>query len=149
MVSEHGLLLQEKDLILKFMESAFFESVSRLYETLLGYGEVVHSVLVNTTTELDFQLSYNKLSWFVDKQNPRTEDAKFIGGVVFSKYSKPYHFGNGSAITMSGEKLETDYSNIERFYFGIIDPRVSLSDLIGVFNTFNTKFKEQLANTSK
>lgn len=148
MVSEHGLLLQEKDLILKFMESAFFESVSRLYETLLGYGEVVHSVLVNTTTELDFQLSYNKLSWFVDKQNPRTEDAKFIGGVVFSKYSKPYHFGNGSAITMSGEKLETDYSNIERFYFGIIDPHVSLSDLIGVFNTFNTKFKEQLANKS-
>jgi len=50
---------------------------------------------------------------------------------------------------MSGEKLETDYSNIERFYFGILDPRVSLSDLMNVFNTFTQKFEEQLANQSK
>ena len=150
MVSEHGLLLQEKDLILKFMESAFFAGVANLQVTLDAYGEVVQSALANTNSELDFQLAYNKLSWFADKQNPRKEDtAKFVGGVVFSKYSKPYHFGNGSALTMSGEKLETDYSNIERFYFGILDPRVSLSDLMNVFNTFTTKFEEQLANQSK
>ena len=149
MVSEHGLLLQEKDLILKFMESAFFAGVANLQVTLDAYGEVVQSVLANTNSELDFQLAYNRLSWFADKQNPRTNDVKFIGGVVFSKYSKPYHFGNGSALTMSGEKLETDYSNIERFYFGVLDPRVSLSDLMGVFNTFTQKFEEQLANTSK
>ena len=145
MVSEHGLLLQEKDLILKFMESAFFENVSRLYETLLGYGDVIRSALANTTSELEFQLAYNKLSWFVDKQNPRKDDAKFVGGVVFSKYSKPYHFGNGSALTMSGDTLETDYSNIERFYFGILNPRVSLSDLMNVFDTFTKKFEEQIA----
>ena len=149
MVSEHGLLLQEKDLILKFMESAFFTGVANLQVTLEAYGEVVQSALANTNSELDFQLAYNKLSWFADKQKSKEGDVKFIGGVVFSKYSKPYHFGNGSALTMSGEKLETDYSNIERFYFGILDPRVSLSDLMGVFNTFTQKFEEQLANKSK
>lgn len=146
MVSEHGLLLSGKDLIIKFMESAFFEEVVNLYETLQGYGEVVHSSLAEMNSELDFQLTYNKLIWFVDKQNPRKDDAKFVGGVAFSKYSKPYHFGNGSAITMTGDKLETDYSNIERFYLGILNPRVSLSDLMSVFDTFTKKFEAQRAN---
>lgn len=146
MVSEHGLLLQDKDLIIKFMESGFFESVTTLYETLKGYGGHVHSTLTEMVSELDFQLTYNKLTWFADKQSASTEVARFIGGVPLSKYSRPAYFGNGSALTMTGDKLETDYSNIERFYFGILNPRVSLSDLMNVFDTFTKKFEEQLGN---
>ena len=149
-VSEHGLLLPEKDLVLNFMEHGFFVGVSNLYATLETYGDLVRGVLANSTSELDFQRTYNKLSWFSSIQNRRSgeEVPHLIEGIVQHKYSSPSVFGLGSAGFISkGNKLEVDYSNIDRFYSGVLNLTVSLEDLMSVYNLFVKKLEEQRAKS--
>lgn len=145
-VSEHGLLLPEKDLVLNFMEYGFFAGVSNLYATLETYGDLVRGVLANSTSELDFQRTYNKLSWFSSIQNRRSgeEVPHLIGGIVQHKYSSPSVFGLGSAgLIAKGGKLEVDFSNIARFYEGVLNLTVNLEDLMSVYNLFVKKLEEQ------
>ena len=149
-VSEHGLLLPEKDLVLNFMEHGFFVGVSNLYATLETYGDLVRGVLANSTSELDFQRTYNKLSWFSSIQNRRSgeEVPHLIGGIVQHKYSSPSVFGLGSAgLIEKGGKLEVDFSNIDRFYEGVLNLTVSLEDLMSVYNLFVKKLEEQRAKS--
>ena len=149
MISEHGLLLSEKDLIIRFLEHGFFAGVSNLYTTLEGYGDFVRTVLSEFSGELEFQRTYNKLSWFTDIQKPvRAEEVPhLIGGVMYSKYSTPQYFGLGSeGFPAKGNKLEVDHSNIDRYYEGVLSLEVSLDDLISVYNLFKKKFEEQRAN---
>jgi hypothetical protein len=149
-VSEHGLLLPEKDLVLNFMEHGFFVGVSNLYATLETYGDLVRGVLANSTSELDFQRTCNKLSWFSSIQNRRSgeEVPHLIGGIVQHKYSSPSVFGLGSAgLIEKGGKLEVDFSNIDRFYEGVLNLTVSLEDLMSVYNLFVKKLEEQRAKS--
>lgn len=149
-VSEHGLLLPEKDLVLSFMEHGFFAGVSNLYATLETYGDLVRGVLANSTSELEFQRTYNKLSWFASIQNRRggEEVPHLIGGIVQHKYSSPSVFGLGSAgLIAKGGKLEVDFSNIDRFYDGVLNLTVSLEDLMSVYNLFVKKLEEQRAKS--
>lgn len=149
-VSEHGLLLPEKDLVLNFMEHGFFVGVSNLYATLETYGDLVRGVLANSISELDFQRTYNKLSWFSSIQNRRSREEvpHLIEGIVQHKYSSPSVFGLGSAgLIAKGGKLEVDYSNIARFYEGVLNLTVSLEDLMSVYNLFVKKLEEQRAKS--
>lgn len=149
-VSEHGLLLPEKDLVLNFMEHGFFVGVSNLYATLENYGDLVRGVLANSTSELEFQRTYNKLSWFASIQNRRggEEVPHLIGSIVQGKYSYPSVFGLGSpGFIAKGNKLEVDYSNIDRFYDGVLNLTVSLEDLMSVYNLFVKKLEEQRAKS--
>ena len=149
-VSEHGLLLPEKDLVLNFMEHGFFVGVSNLYATLETYGDLVRGVLANSISELDFQRTYNKLSWFSSIQNRRSREEvpHLIEGIVQHKYSSPSVFGLGSAgLIAKGGKLEVDYSNLARFYEGVLNLTVSLEDLMSVYNLFVKKLEEQRAKS--
>lgn len=150
MVSEHGLLLPEKDLVLKFLEHGFFAGVVNLYATLENYGDLVQGVLANSSSELDFQLTYNKLTWFSGIQSRRSSEEvpHLIGGIVQGKYSFPSLFGLGSAgFVAKGDKLEVDFSNIDRFYEGVLNLSVTLEELMSVYNLFVKKLEEQRATS--
>lgn len=146
LVSENGLLLTDKDLILKFLEYGFFQSVKEFAETLNAYRDLVYRTLANSTTVVDFQTTYNKLKWFADIQNPmRDEDIPHIvGGLLFSKYSAPQYFGLGSqGFSAKGDKLEISSEKLDKYYEGILELGVTLSDIMSVYKMFVAKLEEQ------
>ena len=151
-VSEHGLLLTDKELILKFLEHGFFASVKEFASTKDAYKDLVFETLANSTTEFDFQSTYNKLVWFSDIQNNRTgkEIPRIVGGVMYTKYSSPQYFGYGSQSFPSKDgKLEISAEKLDKYYEGILSLGVKLEDIMSVYKLFVKKLEEQRNNQDK
>ena len=151
-VSEHGLLLTDKELILKFLEHGFFASVKEFASTKDAYKDLVFETLANSTTEFDFQSTYNKLVWFSDIQNNRTgkEIPRIVGGVMYTKYSSPQYFGYGSQSFPSKDgKLEISAEKLDKYYEGILSLGVKLEDIMSVYKLFVKKLEEQRSLQNK
>lgn len=142
LVSEHGLLLPVKELLLHILDFGFFSEVSSFYTAQENYGQLVKETFASCQSEDDFRFAFNKLTWFKDIQELKAETPRFLANPFNPKEGKPVGFGE-SHLTGLADPLKIDLVHIEKFYAGVLDPRVSLEDLMLVYNKFVAAYKAQ------
>ena len=144
LVTEHGLLVPEKDLLIRFLENGFCQSVGILIRMKKHFDSLVLPSLASTMTETGFKATYNKFSWFTELQNDKDSTRpRFFGGIVDTEVNYPVKFGLGSTILLTKE-LEVSFKYIRRYYDGLFTQAVSLENLESVYKQMVEKLNAQV-----
>ena len=143
LVTEHGLLVPEKDLVVRFLEHGFSQSVGILVRMKTRFDSLVLPSLASTTTENGFKLTYSKFAWFTGVQNNKDSSIpKFLGGILDTDINYPLKFGLGSAL-MATKELDVSQKYIHRYYEGLFTQAVSLENLETVYKQMVEKLNAQ------